>query len=165
MDYDDETLKELGRLAVKLGANKDTGRSFRKLIKQVEPNRKFPSDEVEELREQVEADRERDKLEAAQRETLRKLEVERDRVAQKHTGDEMKEIEAVMEKYGLTSYEAGAKIYRGDKPPALPQGQYQPGASEQFWSLPQADGLFENPEKFARSEAAKVIDEFRSRSA
>jgi hypothetical protein len=70
----------------------------------------------------------------------------------------VKEIEEkVMTKYGISDYEAGAKLYLSDfKPPPNARP-----TSTGTWTFPDIPGLSEDPAKAAREAAHLVIDEFR----
>ena len=155
-----DVIEDLAELAMKLAANKDTRKPFLNAVKQVDPNRRFPSQEVEDLRAEVAAEREREKEE-------RKLEEERKAIearlgAQRQsligrgfTEDQLKEVEEVMTKYGMTDYEAGADLYQARKPVAPPAGP------SPTWEFPTLEGLIENPAAAARNEAFKVITELK----
>jgi hypothetical protein len=158
-EFDEETLIGLGKLAIALSRNKDTGRPFRALVKKVDPQRQFPSDEVQDLREQIEADKETRKLEDEQKKVLAEQAAEKTAIARIYTDEQIKEIEALMTKHGLSSYELGAKLYAADLKPAKQKGREQ--LTSNTWEFPKADGLFEDPAKFALKEAGKVIDEIQ----
>lgn len=173
-EFDDmapETLIELGKLSLKMSRNKDTRRDFLKVMKKIQPGYVLPGDQqVEDLRQEL-ADKEAAaELKRSEDAVKNRLEAQRKGLLDGtlipgRTFDEaaVKEIEEkVMPKYGLSDYEAGAKLYAADLKPARPSGTPSSGAS---WTLPDLPGLLEDPSKAAREDAHRVIDELRGRAA
>lgn len=160
-EYDDETLKELGKLAVKLASNKKTRRGFIKAVKEIEPDRQFPDQDVQDLREEMEERMTRDREERETAAMAERLAAQRAGLGDRFSEEQIKEIETkVMPKYGLSDYEAAATIYGADLAPAVPTNQ-QPRPSGS-WELPDLPGLKEDPAKAARDHAYRVIDELRT---
>jgi hypothetical protein len=158
-EFDEATLIAAGKLLVQLGRHPDTGRPLRKLVKKVDPTRTFPADDVRDLREEIADDNRKRDEKAAHDRAIAAQEAERAQVAQRYTAEEMKEIEAIMTKAGIASYEIGEELYLSRRKPVSSREQV---ASEgRTWSLPSNDGLFENPSKWATDEAVKVIDEIK----
>jgi hypothetical protein len=167
-----ETLIELGKLTLKMSQNKDTRRPLLQTIKKVDPNYMLPGDQqVEDLRQELAEKREADELKAAQDAVKVRLENQRRGLldgtlipGRKFDEDQVKEIEdKVMPKYGLSDYEAGAKIYAADLKPAKPSGSDLPGQTA-TWTFPDIPGLFEDPAKASREAAFGVIGELRGRA-
>ena len=159
-EFDDATLIAAGRLAIALGRNKDTGRAFRKLVKKVDPSRTFPADDVADLREEMaQRDKEREEK-IAHEQAIQAQESQRKLIAGRFSADEVKEIEAIMTKHGLADYEVGEELYLSRRKPRSDAAAATNGG--RTWELPQAEGLFENPGKWATDEAVKVIDEIKS---
>jgi len=170
-NYSPETLQELGKLMLKMSRNKDTRRSLIQGVKKVDPNYMLPGDQqVEDLRQELADQR------AADEEGRRAREVT-DRLARQRAGlldgtlipgrkfDEaqVKEIEEqVMPKFGVSDYEAAAKIYAHDLKPPKPHNAFSPTAT---WTLPEIPGLLEDPVKAAKEAAYKVIDELHGAAA
>lgn len=150
---------DLAELAMKLAANQDTRKPFLNAVKKVDPNRRFPSQEVEDLREELKADREAEKearkLEREREETERRLEAQRKGLLRKFSEEQVAEIESVMTKYGISDYEAGADLYQARKPAPPPTS---PSAT---WEFPTLEGLLDDPTKAARNEAHRVITELK----
>ena len=163
--YPQATLVELGKLALRLSRHKDTRRSFLKSIKTVAPDYQLPGDQqMEDLRAEIEERRQKDDDERRSKEVSERLHKQRTGLSdgtllngKKFDDATIKEIEdKVMTKYGISDYEAGAKLYLSDfKPPsaAKPTGTAT-------WSFPDIPGLMEDPAKAAREAAHAVIDEF-----
>lgn len=160
-EYDAATLAELGKLALKVANNPKTRRQFLKAVKEVEPDRRFPDQDVEDLREEVRAELDNERQERERERLAERLEAQRQGLLGRFTEEQIQDIEkTVMPKYGISDYEAAAKIYGADLAPALPTHQQsRPGAN---WELPNFEGLHKDPAKAARDMAYKVIDEMRS---
>lgn len=156
---------DLAELAMKLAANAKTRKPFLNAVKEVDPNRRFPTQEVDDLREEMKTEREREKeerrIEEERRATEARLNAQRSVLVGKgYTEDQLKEVESVMTKYGLTDYEAAADIYERRKPVAPPE------AATGTWSFPSIEGLtmdklVADPTRASRDEAYRVITELK----
>ena len=161
-----ETLLELGKLAMRLSRNEKTRRPFLKQVKEVSPGYQLPGDQqVEDLRAELAETRDKEETERKAREVRERLEAQRRGLidgtlldGKKFDDATVKEIEEkVMSKYGISDYAAGAKLYLSDfKPPP----SAKPSATA-TWSFPDIPGLMDDPAKAAREAAHQVIDEFR----
>jgi hypothetical protein len=169
-NYPPETLIELGKLSLKLARGKDTRRDFLKTVKKIDPNYMLPGDQqVQDLRTEMEDRDAARELKAATDASNARLEKQRQGLldgtllpGRKFDADQVKEIEEkVMPKYGISDYEAAAKIYASDLKPAKPSGK-QPNGSNANWSFPDLPGLMDDPAKAAREAAHQVIDELHS---
>ncbi|HZP77537.1 MAG TPA: hypothetical protein VFB45_15440 [Pseudolabrys sp.] len=145
---------DLAELAMKLAANADTRSTFLKAVKKVDPSRRFPSQDIDDLREEMKAKDEERKLEEQKQATLRKLEEQRASLGLSEA--ELKEVETVMTTYGLTDYEAARDLWQARKPPSPPADG--PTAT---WTFPTLPNLIEDPAGAARNEAFNVITEIR----
>jgi hypothetical protein len=164
--YAPETLNELGKLAIRLSRNPKTRRGLLKMVKATDPNYQLPGDmQVQDLRDELAGQRERERIEAEGKAIRQKLEDQRARLG---TGElvgrafddaQIADIEKVMTKYGVGDYEAGAKIYLADAKPARPT----PAQSGPAWTFPDLPGLLDDPAKAARAAAFGVIDELQGR--
>lgn len=165
-EYSQDTLLELGKLAVKMSRNKETRRDFLKQVKKVAPDYQLPGDQqVEDLRQELAEKADKAEAERRAKEITQRLEDQRAALAdgklipgKQFTPEQIKEIEEkIMPKYGISDYEGAAKIYLGDfKPPPQP-----PSGRSGTWTFPDIPGLFENPSKAAQDAAYKVIDELQ----
>src|SRR6516225_9326875 len=73
-----ETLLELGRLALRLSRNEKTRRPFLKQVKEVAPNYQLPGDQqVEDLRAELKETRDKEETERKTREVRERLEAQR----------------------------------------------------------------------------------------
>ena len=163
-EHDQATLLELGRLSAKLLSNAKTRRSFQKAVKEVEPDRRFPEMEIEDLRAELEEKRAQDEIARQQRETEQRLAAQKAALGSRYSAAQIAEIEGVMTKYGISDYEAGAKIYGADQGPATPAPS--PGFRHgSRWELPKNDDLLKDPAKWANDMANSVIDELKAGKA
>jgi hypothetical protein len=160
-----QTLLELGQLALKLAGNQKTRRKFLAQVKEVDPNYRPPADvQLEDFKEQTKREREEEKIRAQAEQHQQRAAGQRQRLIEsgKYTDDQVKEIEEkVMKRYGLNDYEAGAKLYAADLAPARPSNG-QKARHGQIWEFPNIPGLLQNPEKAASDAAYAVIDELRA---
>jgi hypothetical protein len=163
-----ETLIELGRLTMRMSRHKDTRRPLLKQIKQVSPGYMLPGDQqVEDLRQEMAEKENARELKAAQDAVKQRLERQRAGLldgtllpGRKFDEEQVKEIEEkVMPKYGISDYEAGAKLYSADFKPATPKGA--PIGGSATWTFPDIPGLMEDPAKAAREAAHSIIGELR----
>jgi len=156
---------QLGRLMRKIGTNPKTRRAVTNAIKEVSPGAHFPDQAINDLRDEFNATREKDKMDAETQRITARLEAQKLKLREKFSDDQIKEIEErVMPKYGLADYEAAAIIYGADLKPtdATSRGGRERMIHGTTWEFPELPKLFENPTLAAREEAARVIDEFRA---
>jgi hypothetical protein len=160
-----QTLLELGNLALKLAGNPKTRRQFLKQVKEVDPNYRAPADvQLEEFKEETKREREEERIRYnAQVQQARSGQARQKLISDgRYTEDQVKEIEEkVMKRYGLHDYEAASKLYAADLEPTKPSNN-QRGRHGQIWEFPDLPGLLQNPEKAASDAAYAVIDELRS---
>ena len=157
--YSNEALLELGRLALKVAGNPKTRRPFLNAVREIEPDRVFPDQQVEDLRQEWATQRETDNIERERRETEQRLAAQRRKLidSKRFTEDDVKKIEKdVMERLGLADYDAAATIY-GAQQPAAPSNTVPKSGG--VWELPTFDGLLKDPNGAARNMAFQVIDE------
>jgi len=171
-EFSPETLQALGKLALKLSRNDKTRLPFLRQIKEVDPNYRMPADaQVQLLRDELTEKSEKDRIDAAAATARAQQEAERAGLlagtllpGRKFDDAQVKEIEGVMSKYGIASYEAGARLYAADLKPAKPSGR-DTLTGGTTWTFPDLPGLLDDPAKAAREAAAGVIDELRGRAA
>lgn len=159
-----QTLMELGQLALKLAGNPKTRKNFLKDVQAVDPNYRPPADvQLEEFKAEIKKDQEEREIraQAARQQNFRSNQRAKLISSGKYTEDQVKEIEtAVMKKYGLADYEAAAKLYAADVAPAKPSNR-EKFRHGQIWEFPNLPGLLQNPEKAASDAAYAIIDELR----
>lgn len=156
-----DVIADLAELSLRLSRNAETRKPFLNAVKKIDPARRFPTQEIDDLREEMASREEQRKLDDAHRETTRALEAQRSTLLGSFSEDQVKEIEGVMTKYGLSDYEAGRDLWQARRPEAPPADG--PTAT---WTIPTigdnaiAD-VIGDPTKYARDEAYKTITEFR----
>ena len=112
-----ETLAEIGTLALKLRHNPKTKRSFTKLVKEVAPDISFPDADIDDLRDEIIADRAKEKEDRENERLTARLAAERNELAHNYDEENLKKIEDVMVKKGLSSYQDAAVLYAHENPP------------------------------------------------
>jgi hypothetical protein len=164
MPVNQQTLMELGALAMKVAGHPKTRRQFLGQVKQVDPNYRLPADvQLEDFKEQQAREREEEKIRAkAERDERRRTEQRQKLIdSGRYTEEQVGEIEEkVMKKFGLNDFEAGAKLYAADLKPQNPTNTNQQRHGR-IWEFPNLPGLLENPDKAANDAAYAVIDELR----
>lgn len=154
-----EAQSQLADLALQLAHDPKTSKQYKKLVKELHPDRHFPDVEVDDLREEVKT------LLAA-----RDQKEESDRVNQglraqrnglitsgKFTEEDVKKMETdVMEKHGISDYEVAAKVYAADTRPANPT----PEIKSRVWEMPKlAKEDIDNINQHTLKNAYAVVDE------
>lgn len=157
--YDAAVLQELGRLALKVANNPETRRPFLQAVRKVDPDRRFPDQDMQDFREEMDARLAKEREDREIAETNARLAAQRQGLiaSGRYTEEQVKEIETtIMPKYGLADYDAAATIYGSTMAPAKPRNG---STNDGVWTLPTFEGLLENPTTAARGMAHKVIDE------
>lgn len=159
-----QTLIELGQLALKLAGNEKTRRRFLAQVKEVDPNYRPPADvQLADFKDQTKREREEEKIRAQAERDQEKHARAREKLIEsgKYTEDQVKEIEEkVMNRYGLRDYDAATKLYAADLAPQRPSNA-QKMRHGQIWEFPDLPGLLQDPAKAASDAAYSVIDELR----
>ena len=148
-ELSNEVLAEIGQLALKLRHNPKTKREFTKLVKQVAPEISFPDADIEDLREEFNSQREKDKTEREREEMKRELLASRAKISDNYDESQIKDIEDVMVKKGLSSYEDAAVLYAHQQPTVRPD----PLRPQVSLELPADDNWLKNPKNMARNVA------------
>jgi hypothetical protein len=158
--YSPAVLIELGKKYLTVAGDKRTRAAVLKAQKTVDPTFRMPGDiEMNDIRAELAAKEQEREFKAAQAATLSRIEAQKAKLAEKYSADQIAEIETkVMQKYGISDYEAGAKLYAADFAPARPSGADIIGHGA-TWTFPQLPGLMEDPVRAAREAAVGVIDE------
>jgi len=176
-EFDDATKTAFARLVYKM-AHGDGGKhraGFAKLVREVEPERAAAFSDVwaKEDLEKFKVDQEEKEIKREAREIEKRLVAQRNKLLKsdnnpdgRYSEDEIKEIEGVMTRYGLTDYDPGVVLYAHEKPPAAPQppegGGSRHGAT---WEFPDFKAFVQNPVATARDRAHEVITELQRNRA
>lgn len=172
--FDAETAQGLASLAEKLAKNPKHRRAFVEMIEDVEPERKgqFPDIQAQRFQDEVNDRLAKEKADRHKDEINRGMNAARAALLARFGGGtdgeaRVKEVEALMEKYGVVDYEIGAKIYAAENPPTRQPGERGEPGSAGVFEFPSIKGgkfqdLLNNPVTAARGEAYRVVDELRS---
>jgi hypothetical protein len=172
---------DLARLALDLSHNKETRREFGRLVKKAKPDSPhaaaFNDIDIEDKFEAFTAKQEADKLEQQRASVLARMNQQRaalltggsDGSGRKYSEDDVKAIEALMQKKGVSDYDDGAILYAATLPPENPKPSQVPKPSA-TWEFPEMEkfGKDLTPAGLARTSrdmAFDVINEFQRKRA
>lgn len=157
-----EAQAQLAKLMTDLANNPKTRKKVVGLIKEIDPSRRFPDVEAEELEEKMQREFERrDQAREAERVKTR-LESQKAGLADRYDEKAIEEIEKLMEKKGISDYEDGAMLYAAVTKPATPTYE----AKDHRWSMPAIDIKdFGNLSAIKRQRANQAIDDLRRKKA
>jgi len=160
MTYDPATQEQMAKLLGKLMSEPKTRRTVGKAIREVEPNVRFPDLDLEDLKEELRADREKEKADRETEKLEEKLRTQRDRLKDRYSDEQLKQIEEdVMKKHGIFDYEIAAKVYAAEQPPVREsREENHHGAT---WKIPNFEKYFKDPRGTALDEAHQAIAELR----
>jgi hypothetical protein len=165
---------ELGDLLYDLTHDNKTRAKIGRLIKEAQPDsqhaKAFKDVELEDRLSAFEQQQEERSIEDARKAVVSRMETQRARLlsgdeageGRKYSEDDIKKIEELMEKKGLTDYEDGATLYAAINPHPGPLADepLQPGAT---WEFPEWAKFKDDPVKASREAAHQVIRELRSK--
>jgi hypothetical protein len=157
-----EVQAQLAKLATDLAHNPKTRKQFTKLVKEIDPTKRFPDIEAEELEEKMQREFEKRDHEAEAKRTQDRLEKQKESLKSRFKDEDISEIEKLMEKHGISDYDVGAKLYAAETKPAEPTYEMQ----DRAWSLPKIDIKdFGNLKAQARKNAYQAIDDIKRKRA
>jgi hypothetical protein len=167
------TAADLADLFHELSQDPKTRKAIGKLIKEAKPDsphaRAFPDVDMSDQFEKFRQEQEEKELERQKAEMLRQMNAKRsallsggsDGQGRKYSEDDVKAIESLMQKKGISDYEDGATLYAATLPPIDPTPgtdvPYQHGST---WEIPEFAKFGDNPVKASRDTAHQVITEF-----
>jgi len=170
-------MDRLSRLAFNLSHNEQTRKEFAGLVKKVDPGaaKAFGDVFLEEKFNEFTKKFEDDRLAERMQNVARARDQQKRNVITKRKLNEnqVKEIDKIMQHYGLPDWEAGADIYAQRNPPPNPALQPPPeimagGATWEFPTVPGKDGKMMSFKDFkddmngaTRNAAIQVITEFK----
>src|SRR5229473_3178419 len=150
-------MDRLSRLAFNLSHNEKTRKQFAGLVKEVDPNAAkafgdvFLRDEMETWKKGFEDERLAERMQhvAAARANQKRNVVTKRRLSE----DQVKQVDKIMQYYGLPDWEAAADIYAQRNPPPNPELQPPPeilegGSTWEFPTVPGKDGKMMNFKDF-----------------
>lgn len=167
------TAAELGDLLHELTHNKTTRKIIAKAIKDAKPDsphaQAFADVDVEDRFETFKREQEEAALKRQQDEILARMNAKRsalltggpDGAGRKYGEDDVKKIEDLMQRKGITDYEDGATLYAATLPPIDPRpGEEIPMQHGATWEFPEWGKFGADPQKASRDTAHQVITEF-----
>ena len=163
------TAAELGDLFHELSHNKKTRAIIAKAIKDAKPDsphaQAFSDVDVEDKFEAFKREQEEKDLKRQQDEILSRMNQKRAGLlsgngGRKYSEDDVKAIEELMQKKGISDYDDGATLYAATLPPTDPNPTYEPPQHGATWEMPEFAKFGNDPTKAARDTAHSVISEF-----
>jgi hypothetical protein len=168
---DDASAARLGHMFVEMAHGKER-RTVAKAVRAHAPGspeaRSFADVEQEERFEAFKAEQEQKEVERQRGEVLANMERQKRRLlsggedgsGRKYSEDDMKAIEALMQKKGMIDYEDAATLYAATLPPDSPKpGRDIPESHGATWEFPEWAKFGPDPVKASRDTANQVITE------
>jgi hypothetical protein len=154
LSQDPKTRKEIGRLVRK--ARPDTPHAM--AFKDVEIEERFESFEEQQAAKELKRQQD-DMLARMNAARARLLTGDEDGSGRKYSEDDVKAIEALMQKKGITDYDDGATLYAATLPPVDPQPHEIAPQHGSTWEFPRWSDFGADPVKASRNEAHQAITE------
>jgi lipopolysaccharide export LptBFGC system permease protein LptF len=148
------------KLAMQMAGNPKTRAQFFHTAQQADPSIRLPADvQLQQFKQQHVREREEEKIRTAAEKAQETQAAARKRLEKKYTEEQIAEIEAVAQKYGISDYEAAAKVYGADLKPAKPDSRPRKSST---WDLPEFDKFAKDPSRAAQDAAYDLIDRFNA---
>lgn len=173
MSLDPATAADLGALLHQLSHNPKTRKMIAKAIKEAKPDsphaQAFKDVEVEDRFEEFTRQQEDKDLKRAQEAMLAQMNAKRsalltggpDGSGRKYVEDDVKKIEELMQRKGISDYEDGATLYAASLPPVnQPSDEELAPQHGATWEFPEWGKFGADPVKASRDTAHNVITEF-----
>lgn len=167
------TASDLADLFYKLSHDKKTRKKIAAAVKELAPESPhaaaFSDVEIEDRFEKFTQDQADRETKAQQDAILARMNMQRNRLlvpedegARKYSEDDVKNIEALMQKKGITDYDDGAVLYAATLPPDNPRPGDKdiPPAHGATWEFPEWATFGKDPVGASRNAAHTVISEF-----
>lgn len=167
------TASDLADLFYKLSHDKKTRKIIAKAVKDAAPDSPhaaaFSDVEIEDKFETFKQEQSDKETKSQQEAILARMNMQRNRLltggddggGRKYSEDDVKKIETLMQKKGLTDYEDGAVLYASTLPPEDPRpGKDVPPAHGATWEFPEWAKFGKDPVGASRDTAHTVISEF-----
>lgn len=155
-----EAQAQLAKLATDLAHNPKTRKAFTKLVQEIDPSKRFPDVEIDEIRAGVVKEFEERDQRAESARVLAAQENARAALKDNYDDKAIGEIETLMTKHGLSDYSLGARLYAADTKPANPSYE----VNDHKWNLPAIKiEDFGNLKQLGRQRAYQAIDDIRSK--
>lgn len=169
MDPQAQPVDELKALFLKLAHDKRYRPMVARGIKEIAPDSPhaaaFADVEVEEKFEAWKREQEEKDLKRQQDEILSSMNRKRAALlagdkGRKYSEDDLKKIEDLMQKKGISDYDDGATLYAATLPPVDPKPSNEPPQHGATWEMPEFAKFGADPNKAARDTAHSIISDF-----
>ena len=167
------TAADLADLLHELSQNKETRKIIAGAVKKLKPDsphaQAFADVDVEDKFDKFREEQAAERLEQQKQAMLDRMNQKRnalltggpDGQGRKYDEDQVKKIEELMQKKGISDYDDGATLYAATLPPDAPQpGVDLPVAHGTTWEFPRWADFGADPVTASRKEAQNVITEF-----
>jgi hypothetical protein len=171
-NLDPNTQADLARLFFELSHDPKTRKEIGKLVKKARPDsphaQAFVDVDLSDQFEDFKAKQEEREQERQRNEILREMNAKRARLltgdpdsgGRQYSEDDVKKIEALMQKKGISDYEDGATLYAATLPPVDPRPGEEPIPQHgSTWEFPRWSDFGADPIKASRNEAHQAITE------
>jgi hypothetical protein len=164
--------KDLAALFMQLSHNPKTRKIIAKAVKEAKPDsphaQAFADVDLEDRFETFTREQEQRELKKQQDDMLAGMNRKRaslltggsDGEGRKYSEDDVKAIETLMQKKGITDYEDGATLYAATLPPIDPRPGEEAPQHGSTWEFPEWGTFGADPVKASRNAAHNVISEF-----
>lgn len=165
-----EAQADLANLFFQLSQDPKTRKEIGKLVRKHRPDTPhamaFKDVEIEEKFESFEEAQAKKDLERQNAEILNRMNAQRARLltaedgGRQYSEDDVKKIEALMQRKGISDYEDGATLYAATLPPVDPRPGDEPIPQHgSTWEFPRWSDFGSDPVKASRNEAHQAITE------
>jgi len=171
---DPNVAQDLARLMLDLSHDKAVRKDIGRLVKKAKPDSPhaaaFADVDVEDKFAEFQRKQEERELKAQQDSIVARMNAQRrklidgDDSGRKYSEDDVKKIEALMEKKGLTDYEDAAVLYAATQPPVTKPIEGPP-VHGTTWEMPEFAKFGKDPVRASREVAQQVIQEFQRKRA
>ena len=166
------TASELADLFHELSHNKETRKAVAAAVKKLKPDsphaQAFSDVDIEDKFDSFRQEQEQRDLKKQQDEMLSRMNARRnalltggpDGSGRKYAEDDIKKIEELMQRKGITDYDDGATLFAATLPPLDPRPDELPPQHGSTWDFPEWGKFGADPVKASRDTAHNVITEF-----
>jgi lipopolysaccharide export LptBFGC system permease protein LptF len=148
------------KLAMQMAGNPKTREKFFNTAREADPTIRIPPDvQLAQFKREHVREKEEDKIRTAAEKAQEQQAAARKRLEKKYTEEQIAEIEAVAQKYGISDYDAAAKVYGADLKPAKADSRPRKSST---WDLPEFDRFAKDPSRAAQDAAYDLIDRFNA---
>lgn len=166
------TAAELADLFHELSHNKETRKAIAAVVRKAKPDSPhaaaFADVDIEDKLQAFRDEQDAKELERQKTEIISRMNEQRSRLlsggddgsGRKYSEDDVKNIEALMQKKGIPDYEDGAVLYAATQPPVT-RPEDRPPQHGATWEFPEWAKFGKDPVRASRDIASEVIAEFQ----